>query len=303
MPRDVQTLRQYRQIVGTAWNVLLRDVPRATGIKFSATKTMDAGDIRVLLGLLKYRTVEDHAAELPLICLRPAQSRPRTVVWVDKAGKSALFSANGSLSKPVQQLVDAGITVVGVDLLRQGEFLKVGQTVERQRWLEGEEGYAGWTYCYNLPLFARRTHDVLAVIRWLECEEPDCEIDLVGLEGAGHWTAAAAALASERLSRVAIDTDGFRFGHLRDVYHADFMPGAAKYHDLPGLLALTAPTRLWIAGEGAEIPMVVRRAYTAAGTRKQLTLASTPHNTVRQAITWLLDDGDLKSANGRIPHP
>jgi hypothetical protein len=48
----------------------------------------------------------------------------------------------------------------------------------------------------------------------------------------------------ERGARAAIDTSGFRFAQLTDVYDAGFLPGAAKYGDLPGLLALAAPARL-----------------------------------------------------------
>jgi hypothetical protein len=50
------------------------------------------------------------------------------------------------------------------------------------------------------------------------------------------------------VSRAIVDTKGFRFAGLDSYLHPDFLPGAVKYGDLPGLLALSAP-RLWIAGE------------------------------------------------------
>ena len=92
----------------------------------------------------------------------------------------------------------------------------------------------------------------------------DAEIDLVGLEGAGHLVAAAAALSNGNIARAAIDTEGFRFADLEDIYDIDFMPGAAKYDDLPGLLALAAPTKLLLAGEGKEPPEIVKAAFNAA---------------------------------------
>ncbi|MHC4355008.1 MAG: acetylxylan esterase, partial [Planctomycetota bacterium] len=159
------------------------------------------------------------------------------------------------------------------------------QPPERQRWLTNEEGYAGWTYCYNLPVFARRVHDVLAAISSVETGE----VDVVGLEGVGHLVAAAVAQARGAVGRAAIGTDGFRFARLRDVYDINFMPGAAKYGDLPGLLALAAPVRLWLADEGEDAPTIVKAAFTAAGKAENLTISSGPSgDAARQAVEWLL---------------
>ena len=200
------------------------------------------------------------------------------------------MAPDGSLTTTVRRLLVAGVTVVGVDLLQQGEFRQEGSAVQRQRWLEGEEAFAGWTYCYNLPLFARRVHDVLAVVQWAARDGgPQREIDLVGLSGAGHWAAAAAVPAPDSLRRVAIDTAGFRFGRLSDVYHVDFLPGAAKFHDLPGLLALAAPTRLWLAGEGEDAPAIVRAGYETSQHLERLEVFSGESGlTAKAALDWLL---------------
>ena len=45
-----------------------------------------------------------------------------------------------------------------------------------------------------------------------------------------------------------MDTEGFRFS-TTTLYDPNFLPGAVKYGDMPTLLALTAPTPLWLAGE------------------------------------------------------
>ncbi|MHC4170089.1 MAG: hypothetical protein ACYSWQ_24330, partial [Planctomycetota bacterium] len=95
-----------------------------------------------------------------MVVLAPKKAGKRTVVWIDKAGKAGLYASYGTVRPPIRRLLEAGVTVVGVDLLYQGEFLGDQQPPERQRWLTNEEGYAGWTYCYNLPVFARRVHDV-----------------------------------------------------------------------------------------------------------------------------------------------
>ncbi len=113
-------------------------------------------------------------------------------------------------------------------------------------------------------------------------------VALVGLEGAGHWVAAAAAQAGDAIGRVAADTAGFRFARLMAFDHPDFLPGGAKYHDLPGMLALCAPRPLWLAGE-AEVPPVVRAAYQAAGATGAISLcAAPPEVRPQKVVDWLV---------------
>jgi hypothetical protein len=290
VPRDAESLQRYRRIVGGAWDVLLRNLPTDAKLDFEATSSVDRREYRETLGILSYRTVEDHHARLPVAVLAPMQRGERTVIWIDEAGKAGLYTKDGSVTPPIRNLLDAGVTVIGIDLLYQGEFLSDGQPLERQRWLPNEEGYAGWTYCYNLPVFARRVHDILAAIAWCEHRNPDsCEIGVVGLNGTGYLVAAAVAQARGSVAGAAAHTEGFRFADLTDVYDIDFMPGAAKYGDLPGLLALAAPTRLWLGGEGKEAPPVIKAAFAAAGRVENLTISSrTSGDVAAQVVEWLL---------------
>ena len=46
---------------------------------------------------------------------------------------------------------------------------------------------------------------------------------------------------------------------------AGFLPGGAKYGDLPALLTLAAPQPLWLAGETPESIALLKDAYRAAG--------------------------------------
>ena len=292
VPRDAESLQRYRQIVGGAWDILLRNLPDDPELDFEATKSTDRNTYRETLGLLSYRTIEDHQAKLPVVLLTPKQSCERTVIWVDKEGKAGLHTRDGSVTLPVRSLLDAGVSVIGVDLLYQGEFLTGELQPERQRWLPNEEGFAGWTYCYNLPVFACRVHDILAVIAWSKRSSSESKkVDVVGLNGAGHLVIAGIAQAKGAVARAVVDTEGFRFANLKDVYDIDFMPGAAKYDDLPGLLALTAPIRIWLAGEGREAPPIVKAAFAASGKSENLTIFPwTSGDAVKQAIEWLLGE-------------
>jgi dienelactone hydrolase len=295
-PRDPESLAQYREIVGTAGDVLLRKLPEDPDLRFRATRSADRGTYQQTLGLLRYRSGESHQAELPIVLLSQKEASRQTVIWMSRQGKSGLYAADGSLKGAIQTLLDGGVTVIGVDLLYQGEFLDDGRFISRQRSLPDEGGFAGWTYCYNLPLFARRVHDVLAAVAFAKRHgaEPG-EVNLVGLKGAGHWVAAATAQSHGTVARAAIDTGGFRFAQLTDIYDADFLPGAAKYGDLPGLLALAAPARLWLAGEGNQAPPVTTAAFAAAGVPENLTLFSgESRDTEAAAVRWLLSQEPSK---------
>ncbi|MCP4261163.1 MAG: acetylxylan esterase [Planctomycetes bacterium] len=243
VPQDNKSLQRYRKVVGGAWDILLRNLPENPEIRFEPIKSADHGKYIETLGLLCYRSIENHDAKLPMIVLKPKETTQQTVIWTDEQGKSGLYTSNGSVKSHILSLLNAGVTVVGVDLLYQGEFLTDERSNKQQRWLPGEEAFAGWTYCYNLPLFARRVHDILAVIALLRLNDFETsQIDIVGLNGTGPLVAAAVAQAQGAVTRAAIDTSGFRFADLKDVYDVNFVPGAAKYNDLPGVLAAGAHT-------------------------------------------------------------
>lgn len=286
-PHDVESLKKYREVAGGAWDVLLRNLPKKHYVRFDEKSTADGDGATASLGLLSYRTIEAHNAELPVITLTPESPAGRTVIWISELGKVGLLSRDGTPRAGVQRLLAEGRTVIGVDLLHQGELTTDGNTVLRQRSLPGEEGYGGWTYCYNLPLFARRVHDILAVIQFVHQNDKSAKIDIIGLRQAGPLVAAAVVQSSGRIDRAAIHTDGFRFAKLTDVYDTRFLPGAAKYGDLPGLLSLAAPTRLWLAGEQATEDSIIRATWRSSGKLDRLTIHS-GGSIERTAIEWLL---------------
>jgi hypothetical protein len=290
IPQDSKSLQRYRQVVGGGWDVLLRNLPENPEIRFELTKLIDRGKYKETLGLLCYCSIEEHYAKLPMVVLKPKEATQQTVIWTDEQGKSGLYTSDGSVKSHIESLLNAGIAVVGVDLLYQGEFIQDEQMKKQQRWLPGEEAFAGWTYCYNLPLFSRRVHDILAVIRLLRNNNPKTtQIDIVGLNGTGPLVAAAVAQTSEAITYAAINTAGFRFADLKDVYDVGFVPGAAKYDDLPGLLTLLAPTQLWLAGEGKEAPPIVKSAFVAADKSTNLTtFAGDVRDIAKTTVDWLL---------------
>jgi len=75
-----------------------------------------------------------------------------------------------------------------------------------------------------------------------------------------------------------------------DLRDPSFLPGGAKYGDVPGMLALHAPHALWLTGETPAGTEFVRRQYRHAANR--LTeYRGEPGQEENAAVKWLLDAG------------
>ncbi|MSU49706.1 MAG: acetylxylan esterase [Opitutus sp.] len=288
---SVVSPEQLRHDVGGGVEVLIgRTMAGAGEVEWQLKDKKDRGTYVEMTGLLRNRT---HREELPVAWLFPKQGNGRAVVWLDDSGKSALYAADGTVKAGVRQLVDGGATVLGADLLYQGEFLRDDLPLKQTRTVANPREFYGYTFGYNHALFAQRTHDVLTIVTFLRqpavgSHPNPTSVAVAGFGAAGPVVAAARALAGAAIDRAAVATGGFRFGQLLDARDPRFLPGGAKYLDVPGLLALGAPHPLWLAGEGSE-PALVSELYRAAGRAKQLIAfagAATEQETA--AIAWLL---------------
>ena len=103
-------------------------------------------------------------------------------------------------------------------------------------------------------------------------QEPQ-SVEIVALDGTAPVAAVALSQCSKVVKLAVLDTQSFRFGTLTDYLDASFLPGGAKYGDLPGFLSLAAPARLWLAGETAESAGLVKLAYSASGASDRVTFA------------------------------
>jgi hypothetical protein len=124
------------------------------------------------------------------------------------------------------------------------------------------------------------------VIQFVHQNDKSAKTDIIGLRQAGPLVAAAVVQSSGRIDRAAIHIDRFRFAKLTDVYDTRFLPGAAKYGDIPGLLSLAAPTRLWLAGEQATEDCIISATWRSSGKPDRLTNYS-GGNIERAAVEWL----------------
>jgi hypothetical protein len=301
IPHDDKSLSAFRHTVGDAWDLLIgRDVSKASAVEFQQVgDTIRREKFLQKKGKLRYKPGQE---ELPTLILEPRGETRRTVIWLDPAGKTALLTADGSPKPNIRKLLENGAQVVGLDLFEQGEFLPDGKLLEHTRQvINPSHNSAAYTFGYNRALFAQRVHDVLTAVSYFRGDDQSWgSIDIVGLNGAGAWASAAKAIAGKAVERAAVDTLGFRFANVPAVDHPDFLPGGAKYFDLPGLLALSAPGELWLRGEtpsaGSEAPAndnsdlaLITAAYEAAGAKDKLTLDDGPaENSEASAVQWVL---------------
>jgi dienelactone hydrolase len=238
-------------------------------------------------GLLRIR---DHGEELPALFCYPKQWNGTTVVWLTGEGKAGIQTPDGSLQEPALKLVEAGATVMSVDLFQQGEFRPDASPLTKTGRVKNTREAAAYTFGYNHTVFAQRVHDVLSVLQFIKSNErPTKQLRVVGLNGAGPCVAAACAISGHALDGAVIDTGGFRFGQVKEIHDPNFLPGGAKYGDLPGLLALAAPTKLWVAGETAAALALPRAQYKAANASANLVVmeGGATGQTMRQALEAL----------------
>ncbi|MDP6442423.1 MAG: alpha/beta hydrolase family protein [Pirellulaceae bacterium] len=285
---DEKQQRRFRDVVGPAIETIIgRTLKQVGPIEREKVHKDAVGDALVMRDILR---IADHGEELPIVSLYPTTTKwnGQAVLWFDGAGKQGLFDKKGAVIADVQKLLDAGAAVIGADVFQTGEFTADGKPAAKNRIVGNPREFAGYTFTYNDTLFAQRTHDVLSLLSFVVNDEHKPEkIDLVGVNGAGPWVAAAAAVARDAKIRVAVVTKGFRFVDVGDYRDANFLTGAVKYGDLPAILALSAPRELYVGGETTNDMKMVLSAYgspfgdQAAMIRKDETTAS--------VAAWLLD--------------
>ena len=205
------------------------------------------------------------------------------------ARRQVLFAhdAPGRRLQAVERLLASGYEVLGIDVLGQGELQLPEVTFDPVR-LASERAHAGFTFGYNLPLPAERVQDVLTAIRFARDRVgPSGRVLLLASGPAAAWAAGARALAGTEVDRAALDPQGFRFGAVTRIDSPEFLPGAAKYGDVPALLALSAPGELWFTDtvQAAGSLDVATAAYRSAGASGRLTVAAQTA-TMDDAIAW-----------------
>ncbi len=276
----------FRQTFGDGLGIVIgRTFSEVGEVEWQMKDRTEHGAFSEETGLARNRS---HDEELPAVFLRPTSVKRPPVVWIDAGGKAGLFAADGTPRIEVQKLLAAGAPVIGVDLLFQGEFLADGKPVTQTRRVNNPREAAAYTFCYNDSLFAQRVHDILTVVKLAKAEFGGKPVSIVGLAGAGPWVAAACAVGEDGIGAAAVDTRGFRFGQVLNLRDPNFLPGGAKFGDMPGMLALHAPHPLWLAGETPAGIEFVRHQYQRANADQFTIYRGGPDRENFAAVKWLL---------------
>jgi dienelactone hydrolase len=275
-----------REQLQPAIEVLIGRTFAAAGkVSWSPGAKNDRGSHVEMDGVLQNQSYKEN---LSLKWLYPKQWSGHAVVWLGDGGTKSLRSEDGSVRPAVQELLASGALVVSADL-----FSPTADPNAPNRSVANPREFAGYTFGYNHSLFAQRTHDVLSLLSFLKnsgmgSHPKPSAVSLVAWGSAGPIATAARAIAGPAISSAALDTGGFRFGSLLDFRHPQFLPGGAKYLDLPGLLVAAGPGALWLAGEG-DAAGIVRETYQSIGTTKRLmAFTGKPEEAQGNAVRWLL---------------
>ncbi|QDT32336.1 acetylxylan esterase [Thalassoglobus polymorphus] len=277
-----------RDVILPAAEVLIgRTYANAGDVQWALKQEQEQGGYVKHTGTLLNKT---YGEEVNVVWLCPKQWNGRVVIWLDDSGQAAVCDEDGSVNLSAMKLIQSGTAVLGADLFNEND-----ETLKQTRVVANPREFAGYTFGYNHALFAKRAHDVLSIVSFLRhadsgpCPSSDLKnVAIAGWNGTGPVVAAASGLAGDAIDRTAIDTQGFRFGEILDYRHPMFLPGGAKYLDLPGLIALQAPRPLWLAGE-SETPAAITSAYQATSrTADVVTFTGEAAQQQSAASEWLL---------------
>jgi dienelactone hydrolase len=265
MPKDADSLKEFRRVVGTALRVMIHDElpkPEELAVK-EVGQRVERGDLvwrRYLIGR------KGAGEQVPALGIKGKDFDGTVVVWVHPEGHASLFK-DGKLVPAAQRILDGKAAIFAPDVLLTGEFGDAKmQPVEK-----GYENYAGYYYGYNRPLLAQRVHDILTAVAVAKRHEKTEKVHLLGFGKAGPWVMLARGLCGDAVSRTAADVDGFRFEKVPSDYNEMMLPGAVKYGGLPALTALAAPGELFIHNNrGTGMGQWLKAAYGAAGATDHL---------------------------------
>lgn len=262
-PKSRAELRRTREVLGGALEVLIgRTLPQPGVSTFDLRTQEDHGDY-----LLQRGSVTCAGDVIETTFLYPPKWNHDIILWLTLKGEASLLQPDGKPGPTAARMLQQGCAIACPRLYLLGAMHNPNVYAAGKRKSAGAyEGFSGFHYGYNPSLFAERVRDTLALLGAIRDDKTHRaeRIRVAGVEGAGVIAAAATALAPTAVQRLACDTAGFRFARLDDVWDVNFVPGGAKYGDVPALLALCAPVPTTVVGETRETATAAASVFAAA---------------------------------------
>jgi hypothetical protein len=277
LPKDTNSLAEFRKITGTALRVMISDrLPSRTADLLQ--KQLPADRISFVdMNLGRPGTGE----RVPAVLVTKGQPASRVVVWVHPAGLFSLWEGPKQLKSSARKLLDSGAAILAVEVLRTGASAK-------EPAMPISKVYAGYTFGYNRPLLANRVHDIVSAVAAARGLAKTGKVDLLGFESAGPWVVLARGLCGDAVNRTAADLNQFRFESVLSMDNEMMLPGALKYGGLPVLAALAAPYELYLHNtQNAGSDSWLKAAYAAAGRPENLHWRE-EKSSVEQIVQWLM---------------
>jgi hypothetical protein len=243
LPKTKADLAKYKESIRPVLGVLLdRGLPVEEEVITDDVDTKDVNDLKVLTARIGRKS---EGTQLPIVSVyHEDRFDGRVAIWIDGAGKSALFEASGQPTPAVRQLAMAGFAVTSVDQFLTGEFLNEGESPV----YKVEEGFPAYTYCYNRPLLAHRVRDVLTLIRTSTLHPDVKSVHLVGTGDGGLIALLARSTFDGAVGKCLVDLNGFAFSSVSAVSDPRLLPGAVKYGGVGGLTITAAEGETAIYG-------------------------------------------------------
>lgn len=242
-----------REIVQVAWEMIVgRLMPAAQDVAFELGKKEDRGSYLFMDGMTRYTPAGE---DIACTFLYPKDWNGAAVLWLSLDADD-LFTGGASPAptSAARKLLDAGVAIARPTLYLSGsrENPRVGYGLKAKAGDFGE--YAGYFYGYNPGLFVQRVRDAMTMVTMMRNHpnKPARKVIIMGAAGAGAIAAAAGAMSRDLIDGASFDLEGFRFGGLKSAWDHQFVPGAAKYGDVDGLIALNSPDRTIIHGKEAQ---------------------------------------------------
>lgn len=247
-----KVLKGKPEVLQSAWEMMInRLMPAGADVSFDLTDKADKGDYVVLKGIV-HNTRDNEEVTCTFLGPKPDAWKGSVVLWLTSNSVDSFGGDAGPLSGAAKKLIDAGIAIACPQLYLPGAKESPRNPVKSKDTKRNEWQWSScYTYGYNPTLLAYRVHDVMSVVAMMK-NHPDKrpeKIFLAGSDGFGAIAAAAGVMLKDTIAGAAIDTEGFRFASLTDVWDPMFVPGAVKYGDVPALLKLIAPVKVTALGE------------------------------------------------------
>lgn len=240
-PDSAQKLKASQRVLYTALKHTLGiQLPQENEFQVTRIEKVEKSDYYVEKMVLGRKGVGD---QIPALLITPHINNLNSPcsLLVDENGKEHFFdAATGEPSELVKSLLQEGHRVLMPDVFLTGEHHSPFAKTERVREVRG-----GHFYTYNQSDTALRVQDIVTCAAFLQMRSSNPSINLVGTGQGGLWTLLAAPFIS-KLSRVAVDSDGFDNKNDESLLEKFFVPDLRRVGDFKSAQALLAPVPLLI---------------------------------------------------------